>query len=143
MVQLSHLYMTTGKTTALTRWTFVSKVMSLLFNMLPRSIIAFLARSKYLLISWLQLSSGVILEPRKIKSVTVSIVSPSICHEAMGPDHMIFGFWVLSFKPTFPLSSFTFSSYISLMLTLLMTPHVLYKTWSYIEIRNNQTIHVN
>ena len=90
MVQLSHLYMTTGKTIALTRWTFVSKVMFLLFNMLSRLVIAFLPRSKYLLISWLQLPFAVILEPKKIKSVTVSIVSPSICHEVMGLDAMIF-----------------------------------------------------
>ena len=84
MVQLSHPYMTTGKTTALTRRTFVGKVMSLLFNMLSRLIIAFLPRSKCLLISWLQLPSAVILEPPKIKSLTVSIVSPSICHEVIG-----------------------------------------------------------
>ena len=76
IVQLSHPYMTTGKTIALTRWTFVGKVMSLLFNMLSRLVIAFLPRSKHLLISWLQLPSAVILEPKKIKSVTVSIVSP-------------------------------------------------------------------
>ena len=79
MVQLSHPYMTTGKTIALIRWTFVSKVMSLLFNMLSRLVIAFLPGSKHLLVSWLQSPSAVILEPRKIKSVTVSIVSPSIC----------------------------------------------------------------
>ena len=78
MVQLSHLYMTTGKTIALTRWTFVGKVMSLLFNMLSRLVITFLPRSKCLLISWLQPPSAVILEPPKIKSVSVSIVSPSI-----------------------------------------------------------------
>ena len=83
MVQLSHLYMTTGKTIALTRRTFVSKVMSLLFNMLSRFITAFLPRSNRLLISWLQLASAVILEPKKIKSLTISIVSPSICHEVM------------------------------------------------------------
>ena len=83
---LSHPYMTTGKTIALTRWIFVSKVMSLLFNMLSRLIIAFLPRSKRLLISWLQQSSAVILEPRKIKSATVFAVSLSICHEMMGPD---------------------------------------------------------
>ena len=85
-VQLSHLYMTTGKTLALTRWTFVGKVMSLLFNMLSRLVIAFLPRSKHLLISWLQSPSAVILEPPKIKikSLTVSIVSPSICHEVIG-----------------------------------------------------------
>ena len=85
-VQLSHPYMTIGKTIALTRQTFVAKVMSLLFNMLSRLVITFLPRSKRLLISWLQSPSVVILEPRKIKSVTVSIVSPSICHEVMGPD---------------------------------------------------------
>ena len=90
MVQLSHLYMTIGKTITLTRWTFVSKVVFLLFNMLFRLIIAFLPRSKRLLISWLQPQSAVILEPKKIKSVTVSIVSPSICHEVMGPDAMNF-----------------------------------------------------
>ena len=108
MVQLSHPYMTTGKTIALTRQTFVGKVMSLLFNMLSRLVIAFLLRNKCLLISWLQLPSAVILEPPKIKSVTVSIVSPSICHEVMGPDAMIFILWMLSFKPAFSLSSFTF-----------------------------------
>ena len=82
--------------------------MSLLFNMLSRLIIAFLPRSKHLLISWLQSSSTVILEPKKIKSVTLSIVSSSICHEVMGPDVMIFIFWMLSFKPAFLLSSFSF-----------------------------------
>ena len=86
MVQLSHPYMTTGKTIALTRWTFVGKVMSLLFNMLSRLVITFLPRSKRLLISWLQSPSAVILKTRKIKSVTVSTVSPSIFHEVMGPD---------------------------------------------------------
>ena len=78
--------MTTGKTIALTRWTFVAKLMSLLFNMLSRLVLAFLLRSKRLLISWLQSPSAVILEPPKIKSLTVSIISPSICHEVMGPD---------------------------------------------------------
>ena len=102
IVQLSHLYMTTGKTIALTRWTFVGKVMSLLFNTLSRLVITFLPRSKCLLISWLQPPSAVILEPQKIKSFTVSTVSPSICHEVMGPDAMILVFWMLSFKPTFP-----------------------------------------
>ena len=91
-VQLSHPYMTTGKTIALTRQTFVGKVMSLLFNMLSRLVITFLPGSKCLLISWLQSPSVVILEPKKIKSVTVSIVSPSICHEVMGPDAMILVF---------------------------------------------------
>ena len=92
MVQLTLPYMTTGKTIALARWTFVSKVMSLLFNMLPRFVITFLPRSKGLLISWLQSPSVVVLEPKKIKSVTVSIVTPSICHEVMGPDGMILVF---------------------------------------------------
>ena len=104
IVQLSRPYMTTGKTITLTRWTFVGKLMSLLFNMLSRLVIALLGRSKRLLISWLQSSSAVILEPCKIKSVTVSIVSPSICHEVMGPDAVIVVFWMLSFKPTFSLS---------------------------------------
>ena len=107
-VQLSHPYMTTGKTITLTRWTFVGKVMSLLFNVLSRLIITFLPRSKHLLISWLQSPSAVILEPRNIKSDTVSTVSPSISHEVMGPDTMILVFWMLSFKPVFSLSSFTF-----------------------------------
>ena len=92
IVQLSHPYMTTGKNIALTRQTFVGKVMSLLFNMLTWLVITFLPRSKHLLISWLQSPSAVILEPPKIKSVTVSIVSPSIYHEVMGPDAMIFIF---------------------------------------------------
>ena len=107
ITQLSHPYMTTGKTIALTSGTFVSRVMFLLFNMLSRLVMVFLARSKCLLISWLQLPSTVILEYKKIKSVTVSIVSPSICHEVMGLDAMIFVFWILSFKPAFLLSSFT------------------------------------
>ena len=92
IVQLSHPIMTTGKTIALTRWTFVDKVMSLLCNMLSRLVITFLPRSKRLLISWLQYPSVVILESRKIKSDTVSTVSPYICHEMMGPDAMIFVF---------------------------------------------------
>ena len=92
LVQLSHRYMSTGKTIALTRWTFVGKVKSLLFNMLSQSVIAFLPRSKGLLVAWLQSPSAVILEPKKIKTVTVSIVSQSICHEVMGPDTMIFVF---------------------------------------------------
>ena len=91
-VQLSHPYMTTGKTIALTRWTFVDKVMSLPFNMLSRLARTFLQRGKCLLISWLQSPSAVILEPRKIKSATVSTVSPSISHEVMGPDAMILVF---------------------------------------------------
>ena len=92
MVQLSHPYMTTGKTIVLTRQTFVGKEMSLLFNTLFRLVIAFLPRSKCLLISWLQSPSTVILEPKKRKSLTVSIVSPSISYEVMGPDAMIFVF---------------------------------------------------
>ena len=89
MVQLSHPYMTTGKTIALTRRTFVGKVISLLFNMLSRFVIVFIPSSKRVLISWLQLPSAVILEPKNIKSVTDSIASSSICHEVMGPDTMI------------------------------------------------------
>ena len=92
MVQFSHPYMTTGNTIALIRWTFVGNVMSLLYNMLSRLVIAFLPRSKCLLISWLQSTSAVIFEPPKIKSDTVSTVSPSISHEVMGPDAMIFIF---------------------------------------------------
>ena len=92
MVQLSHPYMTTGKTVALIRWTFVSIVMSLLFNMLSRLVIAFLLRSKCLSISWFQSPSEVILGPKKIKFVSIFIVSPSICHEVMGPDAMILVF---------------------------------------------------
>ena len=108
MVQLSHPYMTTGKTIALTRRTFVGKVMSLLCNMLSRFVIAFLARNKHLFFSWLQSPSAVILEPKKIKSVTVCIVSPSIFHEVKGPDAMLYIFWMLGFKPTFSLYFFTF-----------------------------------
>ena len=98
MVQLSHPYMTTGKTIALTTQTFVGKVMTL-----SRFVIAFLSRRNWLFISWLQSPSEVILEPRKIKSVTVSTFPPSICHEMMGADAMIFMFWMLSFKLAFPL----------------------------------------
>ena len=103
MVHFSHPYMTSGKTSF--DCTFVGKVMSLLFNMLSRFVIAFLPRSKYLLISWLQSPLTVILEPKKIKSVTVSIFSPLICHEVMGLDAMIFVFWMLSFKSAFSPSS--------------------------------------
>ena len=101
IVQLSHPYMTTGKTIALTSWNFVGKVAPLLFNMLSRLVISFLPRIKHLLISWLQSPPSVILEPPKIKSATVSTVSPSICHEVMGPDAMVLVFWMLHFKPTF------------------------------------------
>ena len=93
IVQLSYSYTTTGKTIALTRWTFVSKMMSVLFNMLSRFVIAFLPRSKHLLISWLQSPSARIFEPPQIKSFTVAIVYPSICHEVIGPDAMILGYW--------------------------------------------------
>ena len=103
IVQLSHPYMTTGKTIALTRQTFVDKEMSLLFNRLSSLVITFLPRNMHLLVSWLQSPSAVILEPPKIKSATLS---PSICHVVMGPDAMILVFQMLSFKPTFhsPLS---------------------------------------
>jgi len=101
MIQLLHPYMTTGKAIALTKQTLVGKAMSLLFNILFRLVIAFLPRSKCLLISWLQSPSAVIWEPKKIKYVTVS---PSICYEIMGPDAMILVFWRLSFKPAFSLS---------------------------------------
>ena len=105
-VQLSYTYMMTRKTITLTRWTFVGKVMPLLFNMLSRLVMSFLRRSKCLLISWLQPPSAVILEPKKIKPATVSTFSPSISHEVVGPDAIILVFWMLSFKPTFhsPLS---------------------------------------
>ena len=108
IVQLSHPYTTTRRAIALTRWTFVGKVMSLLFNMLSRLVITFLPRSKQLLISWLQSPSAVILQANKIKSATVSTLSPSISYKVMGPDAMILVFWMWSFKPTFSLSSSTF-----------------------------------
>ena len=104
MAQLSHPWMTRGKTTALIIWSLVGEVMSLFFNTLSRFVIAFLPRSKRLLILWLQSLSAVILESKEIKSVTVFIVSPSICHEVMGLDAMILVFWMLSFKPIFSLS---------------------------------------
>ena len=110
--------MTTGKTIALTRQTFVSKIMSLLFNILSRLVITFLPRSKHLLVSWLQSPSAVILEPKK-QSLTVSTDFPSICHEVMGTDAMIFIFWMLRFKPSFSLSSFTF-------IKRLFSPSLLY-----------------
>ena len=110
MVQLLQLYMTTGKTISLTIWTFVGKALSLLFNTLYRFIIAFLPRRKLLLISWLQSPSAVILEPKKMKSVTIFIFFSNffIFYEMMGLDAMVFAFWMLSFKPAFSLSSFTF-----------------------------------
>ena len=109
-VQLSHPYMTTGKTIVLPRQTLVGKVMSLLFNMLSRLVITFLPRSKRLLISWLQSPSAVILEPRKTKSAIVSTVSPSISREVMGLVAIILGFWMLSFKPALHSSLWPFSS---------------------------------
>ena len=108
IVQISHPYITTGKILALTRWTFVSKVMSLFYNILSQLIITFLPRSKHLLLSWLQSPSAVILEPKRIKFDTVSTVSPSIWHEVMGPDAMILVFWMLNFKPTFSTLLFHF-----------------------------------
>ena len=108
MVQIPHPYMTTGKTIALTRRTFSGKVTSLLFNTLPRFVIGFLLRSKHLLISCLQSPASVLLEPKKIKSVTVSVVSQWIWHEVIVPDAMILVFWMLSFEPAFSLFSFTF-----------------------------------
>ena len=135
IVQLSHPYMTTGKIIALTRWTFVGKVMSLLFNMLSRLVITFLPRGKHLSISWLQSPSAVILEPQNINSATVSIVCPSIGHEVMESDAMILVFWMLSFKPNFSFSSFTsikrrFSSLLSAIRA--MSLHILsywYFSW--------------
>ena len=108
MFHLGHPYMTTGKTIALSIQNFVGKIISLLFNTLSRFVITFLSRSKHLLISRLQSPSTVILEFRRIKSVTASTLSPSICHEVMGPDAMILVFWMLSFKPVFHSPLFTF-----------------------------------
>ena len=108
IVQPSLLYLTTGKTVAMTIWTSISKMISLLFNVLSRFVTAFLPRSKCLLISWLYSPSAVTLESKKIKSVTVSTFSPSICHQVMGLHAVIFAFWMLSFKPVFSVSSFTF-----------------------------------
>ena len=106
MVWLSHPSVTPGKITALIRLTFVSKVMSLLFHVQSRLVIGFLLRRKRLLISWMQSPSAMILEPKKIKSLTISIVFPPICYAVMGPDLMFFVLRMLSFKPTFSLSSF-------------------------------------
>ena len=141
IVQLSHPYITTGKTKALTRWTFAGEVLFLLFNMLSRAVITFLPRSKCLLISWLQSPSTVILESKKIKSVTVSIVSPSICHEVMRPETMILVFWMLNFKPTFSLYSFTFikrlfSSSLS-AIRVVLSAYLLISLWLILKISNN------
>ena len=152
MVQLSYPHMTTEKTITLTIWTFIGKVMALLFNMTSRFVIAFLPRSKHLLVSWLQSPSAVILEPKKIKSVTASTFSPSICHEVMGPDAMILVFWTLSSKPAFSLSSFTFikrlcssspfssvrmvsSAYLRLLTFLLAI--MIHPTWNFTGCVNN------
>ena len=128
VVLRSHPYVTTGKTIALIRWTLVGKVMPLLFSMLSRLVITFLPRSKCLLISWLQSPSPVILEPPKINSFTVS---PSIYHEVMGPNAMIFVFWMLSFKPTFSLSYFTFIKrlFISSLLSAIRVVSSAYLRW--------------
>ena len=108
IVQLSHPYMTNGKKHSFDKMDLYWQSNVFAFNMLSRLVIAFLSRSKRLLISWLQAPSALILEPPKIRSLTVSAISPSICHEVMGLDAMIFVSWMLSFKPTFSLSSFTF-----------------------------------
>ena len=140
--QLSHSYVTTGKSIALTIWIFVRKVMSLLLNTVSRFVIVFLPKNKHILSSLLQLLSSVLLEFKKIKSVTASTFSPSLCHEVMGPDAMILGFLMLIFKPAFSLSSFTlikrfFSSSSlaaikvswSAYVRLLMFPQILIKAW--------------
>ena len=131
MVQPSHPYMTTGKTMALTIWTFVVKMISLLFNMLSRFVIAFLPRSKHLLISWPQSPSAVILEPKKRKSVTASTFSPSICHEVMGLDAkiLVFLWWVLSQLFHFPLSPLSRGSLVPLHFMPLEWYHL--HIWGY------------
>ena len=129
MVQFSYSYMTTGKTILLTRWMFVSKMMSLLFNTVSRFVIDFLPRSMCLLISWLQSPSAVILEHKKIKSATASTFPPSICHEVMELDAMALMFWMLSFKLAFLLSSFTlfkklFSSFLFYSVRVIPSPYL-------------------
>ena len=128
MGQLSHLCMTIGKTIALTVQNFVGKVTSLLLNTLSRFFIAFLPRSKCLLISWLQSPSIVISEPTKIKSVTVSTFPLSICYEVMALDAMTLVFWMLSFKPAFSLSFFTFIK------RLLFSLHFLPLKWYHLHV---------
>ena len=121
-----------GKTIALARWTSIDKVMSLLFKMLVRLITDFLPRSRHILISWVLPPSAVILKPKKIKSVTVSIVSPSICPEVMGLDAMILVSWMLSFTPTFSLSSYTFIKRLfssSLLSAIMVVCHL--HIWGY------------
>ena len=137
MVQLSHLYMTTGKTNAWTRRTFVSKVMSLFFNTLSRFVMAFLSRTKHLLILWLQSPSAVILEPKKIKSATLSTFPPSICHEVMGLDAMILVFWMLSFMPAVSLSSFTFIKRLVSSSSLSLDPSKLLVSYRIILLPSN------
>ena len=128
MAQLSHPYMTTGNTIALTIWTFVSQVILLLFNTLSNFVTTFLPMNNRLLISWLPSASAVILEPKKIKPVTVSIFSCSICRELMGPDAMIFVFWMLSFKPDF---SFVFSKRLFVLLPFLPLGWYHLRIWRY------------
>ena len=126
MVQLSHLYMTAGKTIALTIWTFVGKVMFPLFSTLSRFVIVFLPRSKHLLISWLRSPSVVILEPKKIKSVTVSIVSPSICHEVMGLNATLFFFGTgMKTDLSSPVSTAEFSKFVGILSAALSQHHLL------------------
>ena len=128
MVQLSQPYMTTGKTIALIIRTFVSKVMSLLFNMLSRFLIAILSKSKHLLILWLQSPPTLILETKKMKSDTVSTFSPSICHKVIEPDAIIFIFWMLRSKPAFSFISFTSSR------SSLVPLHFLPLKWYHLHI---------
>ena len=142
--------MTTGKAIALMRQTLVGKVMSLLFNMLSRLVITFLSGSKCLLISWLQSPSAVILEPKKTKSVTISIVSPSICYEVMGPDATTLVFWKLTLKTAFALSSFTFFKrlFSSSLLSVIKWCHVhiwgcwyfSWQSWFQLELHPAQQI---
>ena len=127
MVRLSHLHMTIGKTIALTTWTFFGKVMYLLLNTLSRIVIAITPRSKHLWMLWLQSPSTVNLEPKKIKSVTVSKFSASIFHEVMGPDAMTLLHWMLSFKPAFH-SLLSHSSRISLV------PLIFLPEWCHLHI---------
>ena len=129
LTQFSHLYMTTEKTITLTIWTFISKMMSLFFNMLSRFVIAFLPLSKCLLISWLQSPSTVILEPKEIKSATVSIFSPFICHEMVGSDAMVLVFWMLSFQLAFLLSPSSRGSLVPLCFLPLEWYHL--HIWGY------------
>ena len=154
MVQLSHPPVTTGKTIALTRWTCVGKVMPLLFNMLYRFVIAFLPRGKCLLISCLQSPYTMILEPKNIKSVTVSIDSLYICHEVMGPDAMTFVFWMLSFKPAFSNSSLTFIKRLFSSLLSAIRVHIWgywyssWQSWFHLELYPGQhfswcTLHIS